>query len=234
MPTLSVVVPALNEAARIGACLEALQAGRTAAVRELIVVDGGSSDATAAIAKAAGATVLDAPVASRAVQMNLGARHTTGDVLYFVHADARVPASYARDVPAAVAGGAGLGGYRFRYDTRPSRLLHVNEFFTRFPWLFCRGGDQTLFVTRTLFDALGGYDERFVIMEEYDLMRRATARGARLRVMAGEVVVSARKYGPNAWLRVQLANATAVRAFRQGVAPVHIKRRYVQMLRPYL
>ncbi len=155
-------------------------------------------------------------------------------MLYFVHADARVPAGYAAHVQAAVAAGYGFGGYRFRFDAARPRLLRVNEYFTRFPWLFCRGGDETLFITRALFDRLGGYDERFVIMEEYDLMRRARAAGARLGVLPGEVVVSARKYGPNSWLRVQLANAAAVRAFRRGVPSSEIRERYAAALRPYL
>ena len=179
--TISVVVPVLNEAERVAACVAALRAGQAAAdasarVVDIVVVDGGSDDATVAVARAAGARVVASPVASRAAQMNLGARETTGDVLYFVHGDALVPASYAADIAAALAraplapsgapsGARGaVGGYRTRFDRRISPLLRVNEWMTRFAWPVCRGGDQTLFVPRALFDALGGYDERRVIM----------------------------------------------------------------------
>lgn len=245
--TISVVVPVVNEQARVGACVTALRAGQAAArdtgraqVVEIVVVDGGSDDATVEVARAAGAHVVASPVASRAAQMNLGARETTGEVLYFVHGDALVPSTYADDIAAALGraprtpGGerAAVGGYRTRFDRRLSPLLRFNEWMTRFPWAFCRGGDQTLFVPRRLFDRLGGYDPAWTIMEEYDFLDRAR-RLVPYVVLPGEVVVSSRKYQTNSWLCVQLANAAAYRGYRRGESAEVLRVRYGEMLKPY-
>ncbi len=248
--TISVVVPVVNEAARVAACVAALRAGQAAADEracrvDIVVVDGGSDDATVEVATAAGARVVGSPVASRAAQMNLGARETTGDVLYFVHGDVLVPPTYAADIAAALAraplapsgalpGARGaVGGYRARFDRRISPLLRFNEWMTRFAWPLCRGGDQTLFVPRALFDRLGGYDPAWTIMEEYDFLDRAR-RDVPYVVLPGDVVVSSRKYETNGWLRVQRANAAAYRAYRRGEPSDAIRARYAAMLRPYL
>ena len=237
--TISVVVPVVDEAARVGACVAALRAGQEAVnadplvrVGEIVVVDGGSSDATVEVARAGGARVVASAVRGRAAQMNAGAAATRGDVLYFVHGDAVVPPAYARDIARALAPGDAVGGYRVRFDRRRSPLLRVNEWMTRFAWPVCRGGDQTLFVPRALFDALGGYDERRVIMEEYDFLDRAR-RHVRYRVLDGVAVVSARKYVTNTWWQVQRANAAAYRAYRRGAAPEAIERGYRSDLNAY-
>ena len=91
---LSVVVPALNEAACVRRAVESARAGSLGAPPlEVIVVDGGSDDGTVAEARAAGAVVLTAP-RGRAAQCNAGARHAKGDLLLFLHADSTLPPGY--------------------------------------------------------------------------------------------------------------------------------------------
>ena len=198
-------------------------------VVEIMVVDGGSQDNTLAEAKAAGAIVLTSPQKGRAAQMNVGAKHAKGEILYFVHADVSVPASYVTDIHESLAIGHELGCYQYQFDS-PKFMLKINAYFTRFNFLFCRGGDQTLYITRRLFDQLGGFDERFVIMEDYDILVRAT-RLARLKIIPKNAIVSARKYENNAWLRVQLANLTAMLLFNFKANPQRIARTYKKMLK---
>ena len=225
---LSVIIPTCNEADNIARLVQELRRHGPADVVEVLVVDAHSPDGTAAAARQAGATVLAAPVPGRAAQMNYGAQHATGDVLYFVHADVGIHPGYVAAIRAAVHQGYEAGCYRFRFDS-PHPLLRLNSYGTRFPGLMSRGGDQTLFVTRALFARLGGFDERFVIMEDFDIIQRIRAV-ARFQILPHDVVVSARKYETNGWLRVQVANLTAFALFFLKVSPGRIARTYKTML----
>jgi len=195
---------------------------------EVLVVDAHSPDGTAEIARRAGATVLQSPQPGRAAQMNFGAAQASGDILYFVHADVGIHPDYVAAIEAAVAQGHEAGCYRFRLDS-PHPLLRINSYGTRFPGIMSRGGDQTLFITRALFQRLGGFDERFVIMEDFDIIVRIR-RVASFLIIPQDVLVSARKYETNSWLRVQLANLTAFSLFFLRVSPGRIARTYKAML----
>lgn len=192
------------------------------------MVDGGSTDTTTEEAQWAGARVVLAPRPGRAAQMNHAARLAKGDVLYFVHADVTINPDYVSDIKWAIRDGYESGCYRFRFDSN-NTLLRFNSYGTRFEGLYSRGGDQTLFVTRSLFDRIGGFNEQFVIMEDFDIIRRIH-KVARFLVIPKDVVVSARKYQTNSWLRVQVANLTAVVLFRCNVAPTRIARTYKLLL----
>jgi rSAM/selenodomain-associated transferase 2 len=226
--TISVIIPTFNEAANIGKLVAELRQHVGAQVVQLLVVDAHSPDGTARIAQAAGATVLMAPKPGRAAQMNYGARHATGDLLYFVHADVRIHPDFVADLRASVKAGYEAGCYRFRFDS-PKPLLRLNSYGTRFSGLMSRGGDQTLFITRTLFDRLGGFNEAFVIMEDFELIARIR-RVARFHVVPKDVLVSARKYDTNSWLRVQVANLTAFMMFFLKLPPTRIAHTYKAML----
>ncbi len=228
--SISIVIPVLNEAGCIGAQIAYLRQHGGSVVREIIAVDGGSADETVALATAAGATVLHSPVRSRAAQMNLGAQAAQGDLLYFVHADTRPPEHFAADIIQTLSvHKQAIGCYRYCFDS-PRLLLKINAYFNRFHWLSCQGGDKTLFICKADFDALGGYDEHYVIMEEYDFLRRAHRTGHQLHVLPYYAVVSARKYQHNSWLRVQAANFTVFNLWKWGVEPARLRSLYQQML----
>lgn len=167
---LSIIVPALNEAGCIRELLRQLQALR-AQGHEVIVVDGGSCDATVALAQPLVDQLLPAP-AGRALQMNIGAQAARGRVLWFVHADTRVPEKAARVIIESVAHAAGWG----RFDVRLSgdRLLlrlveRMMNWRSRFTGIAT--GDQGIFVTRELFERVGGF-AALPLMEDIDLSRR--------------------------------------------------------------
>lgn len=191
---------------------------------EIVVVDAQSEDQTAGIAQDLGVKLVPSDQRSRAHQMNLGAKVAIGRILWFVHADTKPPASFFEDITNAVQNGADLGGYRFKFDS-DRILLRINSWFTRFNLLTFRGGDQTLFITRNAFDQLNGFDERFTIMEEYDLLQRAST-GHIFKLIPKSVMVSARKYDYNSYLKVNLANLNAMRMFKRGEDPEKIKQFY--------
>ncbi|GAA3926040.1 TIGR04283 family arsenosugar biosynthesis glycosyltransferase [Hymenobacter algoricola] len=225
---LSVIIPTHNEAPTIARLVTELQQCAPAGTVEVLVVDASSPDGTAQAARQAGATVLPAPQSGRAAQMNYGAARARGNILYFVHADVGIHPDYVATIRAAVAEGYAAGCYRFRFDS-PHLLLRLNSYGTRFAGLMSRGGDQTLFITRALFQQLGGFNERFVIMEDFEIIIRIR-RQARFLIVPQEVLVSARKYEANGWLRVQVANLTAFSLFFLKVAPARIARTYKAML----
>jgi rSAM/selenodomain-associated transferase 2 len=225
---ISVIIPTLNEADNIGHLTRFLRERGGDHLTEIIVSDGGSTDETLLIAQQLGAKTLLAPVRSRAAQMNLGAKHAEGDLLYFVHADTMPPASFADDIPKALQNGIDMGCYKYRFDS-PRFWLKVNAWFSRYNFIWSQGGDKTFFIPTATFHALGGYDEKYVVMEEYDFIRRARKQ-YRMRTLQKSATVSARKYQHNSWLRVQLANMYVFTLFRWGVAPEKLKRVYKQLV----
>jgi len=203
---LSIVMPALNEAAGIVATLQALAPLRRQG-HELIVVDGGSSDATATLAAAhADAVLASAP--GRARQMNTGAAAATGEVLLFLHADTRLPATAAAAVTQALQRGARWGRFDVQIEGR-SAWLPVVAFMMNWRSRLSgiATGDQALFVHAALFRELGGY-AALPLMEDIELTRRlrAVQRPACLR---DRVRTSGRRWDtrgawPTIWLMWRL------------------------------
>ena len=221
---LSIIIPTINEERNISRLLNQLLSNSNSNQYEIIVVDGGSTDGTLKVVDGfTQVRLLHSENCSRAAQMNIGALHAQFDVLYFVHADLILPDSFFTDIQLALSKSF-YGGYRYRFDAG-TPLLWINSFFTRFPMMWCRGGDQTLFITRSLFDKLQGFDEYYCVMEDFDLLRRAKEI-AKYHIIQKEVVVSARKYTDNGYLKVQLANLRAFRMFNRGEDPQKIRSYY--------
>jgi rSAM/selenodomain-associated transferase 2 len=228
-PWLSIIIPTLDEAENLRRLLPWLRAHVPQGEAEILVSDAGSRDGSLEAARACGADeAFCSPQPGRAAQMNHAAQRARGRVLYFVHADTLPPPSFAADIRQALAEGCRIGGYRFRFDSRHP-MLRLNAWFTRFPVMICRGGDQSLFLERGLFEALGGYPADFRIMEEYELIRRAR-RHSRFRIMDGDTLVSARKYERNSYARVNLANLSIFLLYYLGVPQQRLAALYRQML----
>lgn len=222
---ISVIIPTLNEADHIGRLLTFLKNHQRADQFEVIVVDGGSQDETVEIINQYDVHCIQTNRSSRAHQMNIGARAALGDILYFVHADVELVPSFFADITGAISEGSSSGCFSCRFVGPTHPLLVINGLFTRLPYSWCRGGDQTLFVAKTQFEELGGYDESFVIMEDYDLIDKLRALGTFL-IIKKNVKVSARKYASNSYLKVQFANLRAMRMYKRGDSSAKIKAYY--------
>jgi len=179
IPRLSIVVPALNEAARIDACLRALAALRDRGV-EVIVVDGGSTDGTVATAEPLADRVLQAP-RGRARQMNAGAAQARAETLLFLHADTQLPDDALHAIETALLDAhTHWGRFDVRIEGRP-RLLKLVAWTMnlRSRWGGIATGDQAIFVRRKMFVRIGGFPNQ-PLMEDIELSRR-------LRVLAHPV-----------------------------------------------
>lgn len=227
---ISIVIPVLNEAERIGPLVRYLQTNGGAGVLEILVADAGSTDETVLNASEAGAKIIHCPVSGRAAQMNAGAGAAQGEILYFIHADTVPPDTFVADIQDAINAGYKMGCYRYVFDSNHF-MLKINAFFTRFPWIWCQGGDKTFFIRKSVFDQMGGYNEYYSIMEEYDFLLRARRAKLPFYIIPKNARVSARKYRENGWLRVQLANLVAFNLFRWGAEPNRVKNVYRRMLK---
>lgn len=225
---ISIIIPTLNEAENIRQLLPNLLKNGGKHLAEIIVVDANSPDDTLQIAKKMGAVALLSPHRGRAKQMNFGAKQASGEVLYFIHADTRPPASFTKDILAAIEEGYLIGSFRFKFNS-DKYLLKINAFFTRFDRLMSRGGDQSLFITKSEFEALKGFDEHHRIMEDYEFIIRAR-KTLPFKIIPKSVTVSARKYEQNNYFRVNIANGIVYTLFLMGASQDTMIKTYNRLL----
>jgi rSAM/selenodomain-associated transferase 2 len=226
--SISVIIPTLNESKNIMGLIPKIIEFGGPFVSELIVVDGGSDDDTVDMAKRLGAMVIQTKKRSRAHQLNIGAQASTSPILYFIHADTLPVKEFAKDIIEYFSQSKEAGCYRYSFDS-DNFLLKINSFFTRFNGIFAGGGDQTLYITRSLFERLGGFNEKYTIMEDFDLTRRIR-KISKFYVIPRQIKVSARKYEANGWFRVQIANLLAFILFSINSKPESIKSLYCNLL----
>ena len=224
---VSIIIPTYNEEAIITRLITFLQLNGGENIAEIIVVDSGSDD-TLHLAEKAGAVVAKAITKGRAAQMNQGATLATSNVLYFVHADTLPPKTFTTDILLTIKNGFAFGRYCTQFDSH-SVLLKINAYFTKFDLFVCYGGDQTLFITKQLFTEIGGFNANLKVMEDYDITIRAKQKG-RYKILQQKVLVSARKYEKNNWLKVQKANYIIVKMYKNGASQQEMIAKYKQLL----
>jgi len=221
-PSISIIIPTLNEEKNIEACLASCG---DSPHTEKIVVDGGSLDRTAAIARSLGARVILSP-RGRGRQMNLGAREAAGDFLLFLHADTRLAEGFADCVREVLSRpGISAGAFLFRLDAWSPGLCLIQKIANwrsrvfQFPY-----GDQAIFLKRGLFQEVGGYPE-MPIMEDFELIRRLKRRG---RVFAAPLpaLTSARRWKEVGIWQTTILNQVIVLAYYLRVSPRTLARWY--------
>jgi rSAM/selenodomain-associated transferase 2 len=189
---LSVIVPILNEAQALASLLDQL-ARLAHQGTEVILSDGDSEDGSASMAEQAGFTVVQS-TRGRARQMNAAAALAKGDVLLFLHADTRLPDHAGQYIAQALAAGTHCWGrFDVRISGRPyllrvvSRLMNVRSRITGIAT-----GDQAIFVTRSAFDAVGGFPDQ-PLMEDIELSKRLLAHSKPARIRQ-PVITSGRRW----------------------------------------
>ena len=216
--TISVIVPVLDEEARLGRRLAELAA--TPGLGEVLVVDGGSADSTAAIAHTFSGVRLLSAARGRARQMNAGAAAAVGDVFLFLHADVSLPRDAAAWIARTLADPRVVAG-AFRTWTVPDgapsrlgpllRLADIRSRVARFPY-----GDQAIFVRRDAFARAGGFPDQ-PLMEDLELSRRLRRLG-RIATVPAVVRVSGRRFVARP-IRFTLIARTFPTLYRLGVPP---------------
>ncbi len=223
---ISVIIPALNEAAVINGMVAHVRGIEPAAGAEIVVVDGDAAGSTIR-------TVRDERVvtavseAGRAKQMNRGAALATGDVLLFLHADTLLPRNAFALVNKALEDGQAVGGAFDLGIGSGRRIFRITERYvalrtrlTRVPF-----GDQAIFLRRTYFREVGGF-KPLPIMEDVELMTRVRKRGDRIRIVPEKVSTSPRRWEREGVLYATFRNWMLQVLYALGVPPERLARLY--------
>ena len=206
---LSIIIPVLNESETIEKLLLHLLENTSGnSDIEIIVADGGSQDNTINTIKEFDKNLsscnsfqnsnksfliqLIASEKGRAIQMNKGARFANGNILYFLHADSFPPKNFDTYITSEVKSGNISGCFRMKFDSN-HWWLKLAGWLTKFKWQGCRGGDQSLFITKNLFEEIGGFDENYIIYEDNILINELYKRNEFV-VIPHSLITSARRY----------------------------------------
>ena len=216
---LSFIVPAYNEELELPSTLSAIRAAAAANSEpyEMIVVNDGSTDATAAVAATAGARVLTIHRRQIAAARNAGAREARGDILFFVDADTRIAPQHVLAALTALRSGCAGGGARMEINEEIPPWARI------FVYVFCKlyfaanlGAGAFLFTTRGLFDRAGGFDEQYFVGEEV-YFTQALKKLGRFRLLADPVVTSGRKLRMHSARHVLIQSVGVILRGKRGV-----------------
>jgi rSAM/selenodomain-associated transferase 2 len=212
---ISVIVPTLDEAEALPRLLRSLAAQGEA--HEVIVADGGSRDDTCAFAAAAGARIVHAP-RGRGEQLAAGAAAARGEIVWFVHADSRVPYSAMRALLRALDQPEIIGGnFRVLFDGGARFDRFMNWFYALIRRFGLYYGDSGIFVRRDALEAVGGV-RPLALMEDYDLVRRLRRAGKTTCIAFPPLITSSRRFAGRSppaimagWLLIHVLFALGVR-----------------------
>ena len=224
--TVSIIIPVLNEEARIAKTIDHIRSLRDGKATEIIVVDGDPAGGTLReIPDGACRKLLSEP--GRGRQLNCGAGASSAEILLFLHADTKLPPDALVSIGNAFRDSALAGGaFDLAIDSprRAFRLIErvasLRTRLTRIPY-----GDQAIFLRSSWFRSLGGYRE-IPIMEDVELMRRLKRSGGRITILPERVVTSARRWEQEGILTTTLRNWTLVTLFLLGVDAGRLARWY--------
>lgn len=226
---ISIIVPVLNEAESIQPFLGNVR--QQAPTAEIIVVDGGSSDATAQRAATLADQTLTAP-ANRALQMNVGAAKSSGDILWFLHVDVRIPIRSVEEIDRMLLDERVVGGF-FRIRLPGSKWVYrLTDTLAHYLGLLLRMrcGDHGIFCRRNVFFEVGGFPE-VPLMEDAEFFRALLRRG-QVRWTNTRLIVSPRRYEQIGGLRLTFFYGLIGGLYGVGVPLPTLSRLYSRFCQP--
>ena len=219
---VSIIVPTLNEQAHILATLNGLQ--QLSGDKEILVVDGGSSDATVSLARSRGVTVLEAPK-GRGPQLHAGAVKASGSVLWFVHADTIPPAGALHEIEGALEDESVVGGnFGLRFDGSSRAARQLTAIYPLLRLLGLCYGDSGIFIRKRAYQEIGGF-RALALFEDLDLLRRLR-RAGRFAHLPCSIVTSSRRFEQRNFGLVWLHWTTLQVLYWCGVSPNLLARWY--------
>jgi len=177
--------------------------------------------------------VVQCPRKGSASQMNEAAKHANGEILAFLHADVKPPQAFLNNIAQAISEDYKAGFFSYKFD-KDNFWLNINASFTAKDGLFTGGGDQCLFIQKSVFNELGGFNEHQVLMEDFEFFKRMKKNKVPYTIVNNDLIVSSRKYDSNSYLRVNLSNLLLVILFKLGYPSEKLKTIHNKLLRiPY-
>lgn len=220
---ISIIIPTLNEATNLPSLLDRLKREPTS--HEVIVIDGGSSDDTVAVAEISGAQVIRTSP-GRGRQLAAGVRAACGDILFFLHADSGFPEGGLRKIEEAMTTARFVGGnFRLLFDGDDGFSRWLNGFYAAIRRRGYYYGDSGVFVRRAIHDAVGGI-QPIALMEDYDFVRRMESAGPTVCIENPPLVTSSRRFTGRSPLAIVAGWFTLHALFHLGVPPERLARIY--------
>lgn len=222
---IDIIIPVFNEEKTIAYLLQHLSEKAKGFIGKIYVIDGGSSDSTQAETEKFPSVIFKkAPVKGRSAQMNFGASLCENEILYFLHADSLPPTGFDEEIIHSVNNGFESGCFKMKFDSE-HLLLRFSAWLTRFNNSFCRGGDQSMYVTKKIFNECGKFDESLVIYEDNEILPRIF-KISKFNVIQRDIVTSARRFEENGIWNLYLTFMNIHAAHRLGLSHEKLLRYY--------
>lgn len=228
---VSIIIPILNEAETILRLINHLIINSQANnIAQIIIVDGGSTDGSQEIVSRFASSlkqskiVLIDSIKGRAKQMNLGAKEATASILYFLHADSFPPVNFDQLIINEIENKNEAGCFRLQFENN-HWWLRLASWLTQYSWRACRGGDQSQFITTSLFNDIGGFDEAYIIYEDNILINELYKR-KKFIVIQEKIKTSARLYEKHGIWKLQYHFWTIYVKKWFGATPIDLYKYY--------
>ena len=223
MVKISVIIPVLNEAARLEKTILNLEANSDT---EIIVVDGGSQDKTVELTKMLGVKLICYSSAHRAQQLNLGAQSARGEILLFLHGDTLLPDGYQDMVKKALSEPEIIAGaFELSIEGQMPSLRFIEKMVNwRSRFFSLPYGDQGIFLNASIFKQIGGFSD-FPIMEDFELVQRLKSQG-KITIIPAQVITSGRRWQRLGIWQTTLINQLIVIGYFLGVPPLQLAKWY--------
>ena len=231
---ISIIIPAHNEFNNLQRLFNVACFLEHERLLEIIIaISPGNSDAIENLECNKKVQLLYCKNKGRAAQMNEASQISKGKIFAFLHADVVPPSGFIDDILTSLENENDAGFFSYKFD-KDKWYLRVNALFTAKDGLFTGGGDQCLFIKKEVFNQLGKFDEHQVLMEDFEFFRRMKKENVPYTIVKNDLIVSARKYESNSYLRVNLSNLLLVVLFKFGYPSYKLKTLHNKLIRtPY-
>lgn len=226
---ISIIIPAYNEALQISKTVKTVLKNCSDTNNiEIIISDGKSTDNTIASIQDLPIHLVSSPIRGRAAQMNYGAGKAKGEILFFLHADTIPPKDFDKIITDVVSGKCKAGSFRLRFD-HDHWFLKFHSWFTRFNINPFRFGDQGMFIQKSLFKSIKGFDEKYLVFEDQEIIARIK-QNSKFCIPKYAAITSARKYLQFGIYKTQLVYYRIYFLYKSGVSQEKLMALYKRLL----
>lgn len=227
---ISIIIPAHKERENLSRLLSCITAIEDNGNAEVIIAFSPESDASMLTGYKGNVRLLHCKQMGRAAQMNEGVILARGNILVFLHADVRPPVTFLNDITTILQKGYDAGFFSYKFD-KDNFWLKINASFTGRDGIFTGGGDQCLFIRKAVFQKVGGFNEYQLLMEDFEFFKRMKEKQVSYTIIKRDLIVSARKYEHNSYLRVNLSNLLLIVLFKLGCPSSKLKSIHDKLIR---
>ncbi len=228
---ISIIIPAHKEGKNLSELLATIAKSKATDGVEVIVALSPESDPPLMGAFPNTIQLLKCKQKGRAAQMNEASFYAKGEVLVFLHADVIPPHNFLLDISRTIAQGYEAGFFSYQFDST-NYWLKINASFTGKDGFFTGGGDQCLFIRKEVFERLGRFSQNQVFMEDFEFFKRMKGNEVRYTIIKNDLLVSARKYESNSYIRVNLSNLLLIILFKMGYSGKRLKLIHDKLIHP--